>query len=387
MSTVEFNYNGSITKIQCSEDEIMEKICQRFATKSDINIKDLCFLYSGSTINIKSKYSQIMSTFDKDRKTISLLVCEKDSDNQNKDQNLVKSVYPICPICSENMKLEINDYKINLKGCKNGHSIKMNIDEYDNNQRIDLSKIECNICKTNKNNTYNNEIYLCNICKIILCPLCKTKHNKDHNLINYDLKNYICSKHNESYISYCKDCKIDICLKCQKEHIKHKMILFGEILPDTNELLKKLKYFQNIKNIFNNFIERIIYQLNNVKENIEILYNIYSDMLHKYEDKYRNYEIFMSLENINNNNIINDLKRINKIENINNKLENILNIYEKINFSNEITMIYNLNNEEKIKIFGKKFVDANKGLCKLIYENKEYELTEEFNVKNINKKN
>ena len=55
MSMVEFNYNGSITKIQCSEDEIMEKICQRFATKSDINIKDLCFLYSGSTINIKSK--------------------------------------------------------------------------------------------------------------------------------------------------------------------------------------------------------------------------------------------------------------------------------------------------------------------------------------------
>ena len=240
--------------------------------------------------------------------------------------------------------------------------------------------------KTNKNNTYNNEIFLCNICKIILCPLCKIKHNKEHNIINYDLKNYICSKHNESYISYCKDCKIDICLKCQKEHIKHKMILYGEILPDTNELLKKLRYFQNIKNIFNNFIERTIYQLNNVKENIEILYNIYNDMLYKYEDKYRNYEIFMSLENINNNCIIKDLERINKIENINIKLENILNIYEKMNFENEITMIYNINNEEKIKILGKEFVDKNKDLCKLIYENKEYELTEEFNVKNINKK-
>ena len=76
------------------------------------------------------------------------------------------------------MKLEINDYKINLSGCKNGHSIKINIDEYEKNQNIDLTKIECNICKTNKNNTYNNEIFFCNICKIILCPLCKTKHNK-----------------------------------------------------------------------------------------------------------------------------------------------------------------------------------------------------------------
>ena len=104
MSTVEFNYNGSKTNIQCSENEIMEKICQRFAAKSETNIKDLYFLYSGNKINIQSKYSQIMNTFDKDRKTISLLVCEKDSDDQNKASNLVKSVYPIYPICSEIMK-------------------------------------------------------------------------------------------------------------------------------------------------------------------------------------------------------------------------------------------------------------------------------------------
>ena len=57
MSTVEFNYNGSKTNIQCSEDEIMEKICKRFGTKSETNIKDLYFLYSGNKINLQNKYS------------------------------------------------------------------------------------------------------------------------------------------------------------------------------------------------------------------------------------------------------------------------------------------------------------------------------------------
>ena len=115
MAKVEFNYNGSITIIQCSEDEIMEKICERFATKSETDIKDLYFLYSGNKINLQYKYSQIINTIDKDRKTLSLLVCKKDSENEIKSQNLVKSIYPICPTCSENMKLEFTDYNINLK--------------------------------------------------------------------------------------------------------------------------------------------------------------------------------------------------------------------------------------------------------------------------------
>ena len=105
MSTVEFNYNGSKTIIQCSEDEIMEKICQRFGTKSQINIKDFYFLYSGNKINLQNKYTQIINSFDKERKIMSLLVCEKDSDNQNEDSNLVKSIYPICPTCSEKYEI------------------------------------------------------------------------------------------------------------------------------------------------------------------------------------------------------------------------------------------------------------------------------------------
>ena len=37
--------------------------------------------------------------------------------------------------------------------------------------------------------------------------------------------------------------------------------------------------------------------------------------------------------------------------------------------------------KDNIKIFGFKFVDNNKNICKLIIDNKEYEITEEYNIK------
>jgi len=63
-----------------------------------------------------------------------------------------------------------------------------------------------------------------------------------------------------------------------------------------------------------------------------------------------------------------------------------LNIYNIININiNEINIIYKINKEEKIKIFGEEFVENNKDICKIKYDNKEYELKEEFEIKNKNK--
>ena len=42
-----------------------------------------------------------------------------------------------------------------------------------------------------------------------------------------------------------------------------------------------------------------------------------------------------------------------------------------------------LKNEEKIKIFGREFVDSNKKNCKIIYKEKEYELTEFFEIEEM----
>ena len=57
---------------------------------------------------------------------------------------------------------------------------------------------------------------------------------------------------------------------------------------------------------------------------------------------------------------------------------------------NEINIIYEINkslpfSKSKIKIFGSEFVKNNKNNCKMIIDNKEYEITEEYNVNNNEK--
>jgi len=50
--------------------------------------------------------------------------------------------------------------------------------------------------------------------------------------------------------------------------------------------------------------------------------------------------------------------------------------------NNEINIIYKIEDDKKVKIFGAEFVKNNKNICKIIYEDKEYELDEYFNIPN-----
>jgi len=52
----------------------------------------------------------------------------------------------------------------------------------------------------------------------------------------------------------------------------------------------------------------------------------------------------------------------------------------------EYNIKYKVGNNEEITIFGKNFVEKNKNICKIIYEGKEYLLTEKFNIKNQKEK-
>ena len=53
----------------------------------------------------------------------------------------------------------------------------------------------------------------------------------------------------------------------------------------------------------------------------------------------------------------------------------------------EINIIYDIKERNEIKIFGKEFVKNNINICKMIIDNKEYEITERYNIKSkkINK--
>ena len=105
---------------------------------------------------------------------------------------------------------------------------------------IDEKKIICQNCNnSNKNESYQNTFFRCLSCKINLCPLCRSSHDKTHSIIDYEQKNYICDLHYEGYSSYCKDCKKDICLICEKNHDKHKIISYGKMLPNIKALMMK----------------------------------------------------------------------------------------------------------------------------------------------------
>ena len=52
-----------------------------------------------------------------------------------------------------------------------------------------------------------------------------------------------------------------------------------------------------------------------------------------------------------------------------------------------IIIIYDIKEKNNINIFGYKFVENNKNICKMIIDNKEYELKEKYNIKNNNNNN
>ena len=123
------------------------------------------------------------------------------------------------PECGEIVLINVKDYKINLSECKNGHK-KNNIfiDEFESTQEKDFSQI-CDICKEKKD--VNIDIlYICNSCNSKLCLSCKSIHDNNHKIINYNERNYICKKHNENYIKYCTICKNNLCKSCENFHKK-----------------------------------------------------------------------------------------------------------------------------------------------------------------------
>ena len=131
--------------------------------------------------------------------------------------------------------------------------------------------------------------YVCGICNIYLCPLCSSIHNKQHKLIEFDNKNYICNKHNEQFISYCET-KYNLCLQCELEHNNnHKIISYKSIYPNIDNIKMKMKDIGNIINIFNNDINKIIDILSNIKNNINKYYEIIMKIINNFEINKRNY--------------------------------------------------------------------------------------------------
>jgi len=221
---------------------------------------------------------------------------------------------------------------------------------------MDISDIKCKIC-----NNISNEFFLCNTCNNIFCPLCKPYHEKNeknHIIINYEDRNYICKKHNNYYIKYCSICKKDICFNCQNEHIGHCTIDYSNILTDKNELKNKINELKKTIDLYKyktNIIKEIFDRMTEV---LKLYYQINIDIVNNYNTKKINYYILQNINNlkINTENVINELNQVF------NYLGEIINYKGSVSdnyiYHYDINSIYNYskNNFYNSKINGEKYI-------------------------------
>ena len=226
----QFHYIQKDINIECNSKEKMGDIIKKFIIKESLNTESLEFVYNNNKINPELTYNEIASEIDKKRKSINIFV-------RDKPPILVRSNNIICPICKESARISYENYKIKIYDCNNHHTIEnILLNEFQNTQNIDYSKLKCNICKeirkeNEKNgNEKNKEFYECFSCVTYLCQNCKTNHDNSHMIINLNEKEFICAKHNEVYSAYCETCKKNICATCESgDHENCEIKSFGNI--------------------------------------------------------------------------------------------------------------------------------------------------------------
>ena len=169
--------------------------------------------------------------------------------------------------------------------------------------------------------------------------------------LNQKEGDFICTYHDESYISFCKDCNKNLCFCCEVNHKSHNIIYFGQIMPSQNEVNSEMNEFR--KNIykFKTIIEKLKDNLNEIYRNTVKYYYIYLDKIEKFKEKKRNYEIINKALAVKDDYIIKNLKNM-IIENskIEKKFSTIFNIKYKLD---ENTFIKNYNLPHDSDVFFK----------------------------------
>jgi len=328
-----FSYNGNDTIIKCKEDIKMENVLSKlYSINKEIIPSNIYLIYNGGIISdYDLTFNELANSNDKVRKEMNILIYELNRSTIIEDENsIIKFKEIICPQCHENCRISFKDYSINLYDCKNGHETNnIPFERFEDTQKVDESKIICNLCSRNK--LTNRQFYFCLPCKQNICSLCKVRHNQAHTIIDYENRFYICEKHNFPYNSFSCDSKINLCIKCEKEHSFKKVIYYKNILPNIINIERNIENFKESIIELISKIKNFEIILNKTKKNVKIFYDIISQIHQNYNSKKINYQNLKNLNEISNNmTILNDLNKIIRNENIVNSFENILNIYNKI---------------------------------------------------------
>ena len=300
MIEIEFDYRQQIIVIQAKLDELFKDVINKYLQKTLMDSAKVFFIANGKPINPEEKVENQISSMNKQNKKLKVLV--QLIEKETTVQEFIKSKDIICPECHESCQIKIEESHISLFGCINNHLKILDIKDFFNSQKINISDIICEKCKIkNKANCPNNEFYKCLTCNINLCLLCKHNHQSNHNIINYEEKNYICNKHHEHFIKYCHECRKNLCYICDDEHENHYKVIFSEIKPNINELNNYLIDLKKEIDLFNNYIKKIITNLNDIISRMNIYYEINNNIIKNYEMKNRNYQILQNIKEIDNN--------------------------------------------------------------------------------------
>ena len=390
------NKNNSFLLIDCSEDDSISELINKFLYSISSKEKEYVFYYKGSELNYKemayikdkfckNSFNDIINIFaislkrnfksDNDKKNISkeasvykqekgnpknLITDKKDKERALKEEKIFNDI--ICPICKTSAIIEIDGLNLNIINCENFHRIsKLKFDVYDeyefdlddrSEKNIDklrkMEMLKCQLCSGHiaEDTPPENKIYICT-CGENLCSSCFKNHNDiDHHKIEYKYKNYYCLTHGKEFNSYCLDCNMNICQLCKDLHLdNHEILEYQYLKPKSDYIDKLFNKIEEQKKELNKFVEnsrKVIYDIiNEIQDYINKYISIENTLLFRYSElKTLNFQLLQNLRNVNiyeGNVIFKVFKIFDNKPNLLEKLKYLMNIYEVlISIKNEV---------------------------------------------------
>ena len=106
-ATVVFTLEGADLIMQCSNEEKMRDICQKYATKIDKNMDNLLFLYEGKKVNFDLTFKEQAGSSDRNGREIKIMVKKiEDKTDDNRKINELKTKFDLVETkeCKENQE-------------------------------------------------------------------------------------------------------------------------------------------------------------------------------------------------------------------------------------------------------------------------------------------
>ena len=70
MAKVEFMYEGQKIDVYCNEKDKFSKVIQKFCSKAQKNMNDLCFLYNGKIVDTNLTFFNLANSFERKKNNI-----------------------------------------------------------------------------------------------------------------------------------------------------------------------------------------------------------------------------------------------------------------------------------------------------------------------------